>query len=76
MSANWYAAFYADKELLGLQGVGRGKRITSSMGTTDRQEAIKRAKAWAQGKQQELVAIRDRGIEEKASSLEHYWTCT
>jgi len=73
MSANWYAAFYADKDLLGLQGVGRGKRITSSMGTTDRQEAIKRAKAWAQGKQQELIAIRDRGIEEKASSLEHYW---
>ena len=73
MSANWYAAFYADRDLLGLQGVGRGKRITSSMGTTDRQEAIKRAKAWAQGKQQELVAIRDRGIEEKSSSLEHYW---
>jgi len=73
MSTNWYAAFYADRDLLGLQGVGRGKRITSSMGTTDRQEAIKRAKAWVQGKQQELVAIRDRGIEEKASSLEHYW---
>ena len=29
MSANWYAAFYADKDLLGLQGVGRGKRVTS-----------------------------------------------
>ena len=73
MSANWYAAFYADKELLGIQGRGRGKRISSSMGTTDRQEAIKRAKAWAQGKQQELIAIRDRGVEERASSLEHYW---
>ena len=73
MSPNWYAAFYADKELLGLQGVARGKRITSSMGTTDRQEAIRRAKSWAQGKQQELLAIRDRGVEEKSSSLDHYW---
>jgi hypothetical protein len=51
MSANWYVAFYADRDLLSLQGAGRGKRITSSKGTTDRQEAIKRAKAWAQAKQ-------------------------
>lgn len=69
---NWYAEFYADKETLGDSSLKRGKRMSSSMGTADQREAVKRAIAWAREKAEEIHAAAHGLRSARESSLLHY----